>query len=69
MCERHNTPLKAAAIQFPTAHPAVATVLTGVRSVAELEENVRMFQHPVPAALWEDLKAEGLLPAEAPTPA
>ena len=68
VCERHETPLMAAAIQFPTAHPAVSTVLTGVRSVAELEENVRMFQHPIPTALWADLKAEGLLPAEAPAP-
>src|SRR5687767_11649641 len=50
VCDRHDTPLMAAAIQFPTAHAAVATVLTGVRSVSELEENVRMFQYPVPAA-------------------
>ena len=69
VCQRHDTPLMATAIQFPTAHPAVATVLTGVRSVTELEENVRMFQHPVPPALWADLKAEGLLPDAAPTPA
>jgi len=46
----------------------VATVLTGVRSVAELEENERMFRFPVPAALWQDLKGEGLLPAAAPVP-
>ncbi|HET6346205.1 MAG TPA: aldo/keto reductase, partial [Myxococcota bacterium] len=55
-------------IQFPLAHPAVATVLTGVRSVAELEENERMFRFPVPAALWHDLKGEGLLPEGAPVP-
>jgi D-threo-aldose 1-dehydrogenase len=69
VCRNHNTPLMAAAIQFPTAHRAVATVLTGVSSVSELEENVRMFELPVPAALWQELKAEGLLPAAAPTPA
>ena len=68
VCDRHDTPLMAAAIQFPLAHPAVATVLTGVRSVEELEQNVRMFRHPVPAALWTDLKEGGLLPREAPTP-
>ena len=43
--------------------------MAGVRSVSELEENVRMFELPVPAALWQELKAEGLLPAAAPTPA
>jgi D-threo-aldose 1-dehydrogenase len=68
VCARHETPLMAAAIQFPLAHPAVATVLTGVRSVAELEENERMFRFPVPAALWHDLKGEGLLPEGAPVP-
>jgi D-threo-aldose 1-dehydrogenase len=68
VCNRHDTPMMAAAIQFPLAHPAVSTVLTGVQAVSELEENVRMFQHPVPAALWQDLKSEGLLPEGAPTP-
>ena len=42
--------------------------LTGSRSAAELDENVEMFEHPVPASLWEDLKAEGLLAAQVPTP-
>jgi D-threo-aldose 1-dehydrogenase len=42
---------------------------TGARTVAELEQNVAMIQHPIPADLWAELKAEGLLPAEAPTPA
>ncbi|CAA9217281.1 MAG: L-fuco-beta-pyranose dehydrogenase [uncultured Chloroflexi bacterium] len=69
VCDRHDTPLMAAAIQFPAAHPAVATVLTGVRSVAELEENERMARHAVPAALWASLREEGLIAEEAPTPA
>jgi D-threo-aldose 1-dehydrogenase len=68
VCDRHNTPLPAAALQFPAAHPAIATILTGVRSVAEIEENARSFRYPIPAALWEELRAERLLPAEAPVP-
>jgi D-threo-aldose 1-dehydrogenase len=67
-CQRHNVPLKAAAIQFPLGHPAVVSVLSGARSVAELDENIAMFQTPIPAALWDDLRAEGLLDAAAPTP-
>jgi D-threo-aldose 1-dehydrogenase len=47
----------------------VSCVLTGARSLAELEENVAMFRHPIPAALWSELQREGLLPAEAPLPA
>jgi D-threo-aldose 1-dehydrogenase len=61
VCARHAVPLKAAAIQFPLRHPAVATVLTGVGSVSELDENVRMLQTPIPPALWEDLQSEGLV--------
>jgi D-threo-aldose 1-dehydrogenase len=67
VCLRHGVPIGAAAVQFPLGHPAVATVLTGVRSPAEIEENARLFQHPIPTALWEELKAEGLLPAAVPT--
>ncbi|RKN41296.1 aldo/keto reductase [Streptomyces hoynatensis] len=65
---RHGVPLRAAALAFPYGHEAVATVLVGVRSAAEAEDALRMFRHPVPAALWEELRAEGLLPAEAPVP-
>jgi D-threo-aldose 1-dehydrogenase len=68
VCDRHDTPLMAAALQFPLAHPAVATVLTGVRSVAELDENERMFRFPVPDALWQDLRRDGLVDERAPLP-
>ncbi len=68
VCSRHAVPLKAAAIQFPLGHPAVKSVVIGCRSAAEVEENVRMFETPIPAQLWEELKAERLLPAEAPVP-
>ena len=57
LCARHGVELKAAAIQFPLRHPAVASVLTGCRSVREVEENVGMFQAPVPSALWDELDA------------
>jgi len=66
VCERHGVPLSAAAIQFPLAHPAVAAVVTGAASMAELEENVEYARFPVPAGLWAELQAEGLIPADAP---
>jgi D-threo-aldose 1-dehydrogenase len=68
VCMRHDVPLKAAAIQFPLAHPAVTSVLVGARSVAELDENLDLLRREIPAELWKDLRAEGLLPEEAPTP-
>jgi D-threo-aldose 1-dehydrogenase len=68
VCQRFRVPLKAAALQFPIAHPCVAAVLTGTRSRAELDENARLFDLPIPGELWRDLKAEGLLADDAPTP-
>jgi len=68
VCQRHGVPLKAAAIQFPLSHPAVAAVLSGAGSLAELEENVAMFHVAIPPALWDDLRTEGLLDADVPTP-
>jgi D-threo-aldose 1-dehydrogenase len=66
VCRRYTVPIKAAAIQFPVAHPVVAAVLCGARSAAELQENVDMFQLSIPSDLWSELKAEGLLPEYAP---
>jgi D-threo-aldose 1-dehydrogenase len=68
-CAEHGTPVTAAALQFPLAHPAVRSVLTGPRSVAELTANVAAFRAGVPAALWPDLRDRGLLRADAPVPA
>lgn len=68
VCERHSVPLRAAAIQFPFGHPAVASVLSGARSVAEVEDNVAMVTWPIPDGLWADLRSAGLLPGTVPTP-
>ena len=69
VCERHGVPLRAAAVQFPLAHPAVVSLVTGVRSVAHLEEYPAFARLEIPAALWEELRAEGLLRDDAPVPA
>ncbi|MEJ2007553.1 MAG: aldo/keto reductase [Acidobacteriota bacterium] len=68
VCARHQVPMKAAALQFPLAHPAVASIIPGARSVAELEENFRLISHPIPGDFWADLRKSGIIPAEAPTP-
>jgi D-threo-aldose 1-dehydrogenase len=68
VCRAHGVPLAAAALQFPYAHPAVATVLTGARSADELRENVASFEQPIPAGLWSALRDEGLLDPRAPAP-
>lgn len=67
-CERHGVPLRAAAAGFPLGHPAVAGVLIGLRNAREVADAVDQFHRPVPGALWQDLLAEGLLPAGTPLP-
>ncbi len=68
VCVAHDTPLIAAALQFPLCHPAVKTVIPGAASPDEVRQNVAIFETPIPQALWSDLKTEGLIRADAPTP-
>jgi D-threo-aldose 1-dehydrogenase len=68
VCARHRVPLRAAALQFPLAHPAVVAVIPGARTPGEVDDNVALMNQPIPAAFWTELKAEKLLPAAAPTP-
>jgi D-threo-aldose 1-dehydrogenase len=68
VCARYDTPLRAAALQFPAAHPAVASILVGARNPEEVDDALAMYAHPIPGALWQDLKRAGLLAEEAPVP-
>ncbi len=68
VCEAHGVPLRAAALQFPLAHPAVEIVILGVSSTAHWQDAVGQMQRPIPAAFWDALRSAGLLPDKAPTP-
>ncbi len=68
VCRRFDVPLPAAALQFPLAHPAVAAVIPGARSPAEVQANLAHLARPIPGDLYQALKAENLLVPEAPTP-
>ena len=68
VCQRHGVALAAASLQFPLGHPAVAAVIPGAVAPEEAARNVATMQVEVPAALWAELKAEGLLRADAPVP-
>jgi len=61
-------PLAAAALQFPLAHPAVAAIIPGPRNAEEFAANLKLLRHPIPPALWVDLRGAGLLHPLAPTP-
>jgi len=68
VCDRHDVPLAAAAIQFPFAHPQVASVLIGARSAEELAMDLDLLQVAIPDKLWHDLRSDGLLPDDVPVP-
>jgi D-threo-aldose 1-dehydrogenase len=68
VCDRYDVPLRAAAIQFPLAHPAVTAVVVGVRTPAEVDEAVDGLRREIPADLWAELKSQRLLPPDVPTP-
>ena len=69
VCDSHQVPLTAAALQFPLAHPAVAAIIPGPRSVDEFSLNLKLLRYPIPSALWSDLQDAKLIHPLAPTPA
>ena len=69
VCERHGVALPAAALQFPLMHEAVASVVTGMRSAAEVAANLSHCRAHIPAAFWQELKHERLISADVPVDA
>jgi D-threo-aldose 1-dehydrogenase len=57
ICARFGVPLRAAAARFPLRHPAVASVLIGARSAAEIGDALALWQAGVPPGLWDALDA------------
>ncbi len=68
VCQARGVALAHAAVQFALGHPAVSSVVLGAVTPAEVARNVDAFARPVPAALWGDLVAAGLLSPDAPLP-
>ncbi|MEO8484908.1 MAG: aldo/keto reductase [Betaproteobacteria bacterium] len=66
VCARHGVAIGAAALQFPLAHPAIASVVTGMRSREEVAANLAHCRAIVPPAFWDELKHERLIAAHAP---
>jgi D-threo-aldose 1-dehydrogenase len=68
ICSRYDVALAAAAIQFPLGHPCVASIIPGAVAASEVERNAALMAASTPAALWSELKGEGLLADAAPVP-
>jgi D-threo-aldose 1-dehydrogenase len=68
VCARHGADIRSAALQFCAAHPVVAAIIPGAKHARKVQENARLMTATVPAAVWEELRREGLIPPAAPTP-
>jgi len=67
-CREFDVPLAAAALQFPLAHPAVASVLLGLGSPEQVEETVNLHALRIPSQFWTGLRDAGLIAEDAPIP-
>ena len=68
LCAAHGVPLRAAALQFVLAQPAVEAVLLGARAPHEWQDAQAMLRVRIPPAFWQALRDAGLVPDAAPTP-
>ena len=57
ICQRHGVSLPDAAIQFPLRHPAVVSVVGGMRSGEEVASTLARFATVVPDDAWTELDA------------
>ena len=68
VCEKFQVPLTAAAMQFPLAHPVVSAIIPGATQPGFVESNRKMYAYEIPGDFWSELKKEGLIREDSPTP-
>ncbi|MBI3227865.1 MAG: aldo/keto reductase [Mycolicibacterium cosmeticum] len=68
LCDKHDVPIKAAALHFSLAHPAVVAVVPGSSRPDRIAEDVAAMEFTVPGAFWQELRDSGVVSAAAPVP-
>ncbi|MDG2474997.1 MAG: aldo/keto reductase [Paracoccaceae bacterium] len=68
VCKEHEVRLKAAALQFVLAHPAVVSTIPGAINVDQVTENIDCLESKIPEIFWKELKTKDLIAIDAPTP-
>lgn len=68
VADRHGVRLPAAALAFVLAHPLVASVIPGIGSATRVAQTIDLYREAIPATFWQELRAAGLLRANAPVP-
>jgi D-threo-aldose 1-dehydrogenase len=68
LCEELNVSMQAAALQFPLAHPASVTIVSGARNGSQIASNIEWFEQEIPAEFWSELKKRGIVAEGSPVP-
>ncbi|MBX3012472.1 MAG: aldo/keto reductase [Caldilineaceae bacterium] len=68
ICQHYGVPLNRAALHFARAHATITSLVVGAVKPAEVAANIEALATPIPAELWQDLRAAGLIEAAAPVP-
>ena len=66
VCARYDIPLRAAAMQFPLAHPLVTSVIPGANSPHQVRQNIEALTQPMPEPFWMELRDKELIRPDAP---
>ena len=68
IAERHHIGIKAAALQFSLANPAVAAVIPGASKPERIAEDKAALNTVIPVAFWEEMREQKLVAPHAPLP-
>ena len=68
IAQRFNVDIKAAALQFSLANPAVAAVIPGSSRPGRIEQDVAALTQHIPVEFWQALVKDGLISPLAPLP-
>ncbi|MGV4967093.1 aldo/keto reductase [Priestia aryabhattai] len=68
IADRHQISIKAAAVQFSLANPAVAAVIPGASRPERIAEDKAALNTVIPAAFWEEMREQQLVAPHAPLP-
>lgn len=68
VCDRHGVSIKAAAIQFALANPAVAAVIPGASKPDRIAEDAAALREVIPTDFWRAMRQEKLVADAAPLP-
>ncbi|PFK96194.1 D-threo-aldose 1-dehydrogenase [Priestia megaterium] len=68
IADRHQISIKAAAVQFSLANPAVAAVIPGASRPERIAEDKAALNTAIPTAFWEEMREQKLVAPHAPLP-